>query len=407
MTPQWILKITDRAGNSLEENRPEPSEAIRADTAYVMTHLLEGVVQRGTAARATSLSWPLGGKTGTTNDFTDAWFVGFDPDITVGVWIGHDQKRPLGPSETGASAALPVWMDVMRRTTAKTIVEHTAINPNKAAHVGHLRNAALGDTLVRVLRFRGATGRGAELHRRHGRAGGGRGRGLHGSWRAGRSPRCERIADTRAGSTTHCWDLGTRGSPSGTTATRRAPRDPGRRRCTTIEHGERRGGRAGRVHRRPRSCAAHLRDDGAAERRGRPAHLGRRHPPSAFWATAFEILKTEGSVFLQAEGPLKGCWVMRIDDDLADGGESAAEGEEAESKEKVIVRSNGTVTYVGKDIAYQFWKMGLLGKDFHYREFARRPSRASSGRVAFLRRRAVHGRPPGARRVHVRRCSGR
>lgn len=128
MTPQWILKITDRAGNSLEENRPEPSEAIRADTAYVMTHLLEGVVQRGTAARATSLGWPLGGKTGTTNDFTDAWFVGFDPDITVGVWIGHDQKRPLGPSETGASAALPVWMDVMKSWIA-TRTSRPAFSP--------------------------------------------------------------------------------------------------------------------------------------------------------------------------------------------------------------------------------------------------------------------------------------
>jgi penicillin-binding protein 1A len=114
MTPYQVLRITDRAGNSLEENRPEPTDAIRADTAYVMTNLLQGVVFRGTAARAASLGWPLGGKTGTTNDYTDAWFVGFDPDLTVGVWVGHDQKRPLGPSETGASAALPIWMDVMK-----------------------------------------------------------------------------------------------------------------------------------------------------------------------------------------------------------------------------------------------------------------------------------------------------
>lgn len=114
MTPHLVLKVTDREGNSLEENRPEPTDAIRADTAYVMTHLLEGVVLRGTAARAASLNWPLGGKTGTTNDFTDAWFVGFDPDITVGVWIGHDQKKPLGPSESGGVAALPIWMDIMK-----------------------------------------------------------------------------------------------------------------------------------------------------------------------------------------------------------------------------------------------------------------------------------------------------
>jgi penicillin-binding protein 1A len=114
MKPSEILRIIDRQGNVLEENRPTPTEALRADTAYVMTSLLEGVVQRGTAARAASLGWPLGGKTGTTDDFTDAWFIGFDPDITMGVWVGHDRKRPLGPGESGAVAALPIWMDTMK-----------------------------------------------------------------------------------------------------------------------------------------------------------------------------------------------------------------------------------------------------------------------------------------------------
>jgi penicillin-binding protein 1A len=114
MKPGEILRITDRQGNVLEENRPVPAEALRADTAYVMTSLLQGVVQRGTAARAATLNWPLGGKTGTTDDFTDAWFIGFDPDVTIGVWVGHDRKRPLGPGESGAVAALPIWMDVMK-----------------------------------------------------------------------------------------------------------------------------------------------------------------------------------------------------------------------------------------------------------------------------------------------------
>ena len=114
MTPYGVLTITDRDGNVLEENRPEPHEAIRADTAFVMTNLLRGVVQRGTAAAATSLDWPLGGKTGTMDEYTDAWFIGFDPTITVGVWVGYDEKKPLGSGETGASAALPIWMDVMR-----------------------------------------------------------------------------------------------------------------------------------------------------------------------------------------------------------------------------------------------------------------------------------------------------
>jgi penicillin-binding protein 1A len=114
MRPYQILKIVDRQGNLLEESRPQPREAIRADTAYVMTSLMRGVVQRGTAAAAAALDWPLGGKTGTTNDYTDAWFTGFDPNITVGVWIGYDDKKPLGPSETGAAAALPIWIDFMK-----------------------------------------------------------------------------------------------------------------------------------------------------------------------------------------------------------------------------------------------------------------------------------------------------
>jgi penicillin-binding protein 1A len=114
MKPYEILKIVDRQGNLLEENRPLPREAIRADTAYVMTNLMRGVIARGTGAAAAALDWPLGGKTGTTNDFTDAWFTGFDPHITAGVWIGHDDKKPIGPAETGAQAALPVWMEFMK-----------------------------------------------------------------------------------------------------------------------------------------------------------------------------------------------------------------------------------------------------------------------------------------------------
>jgi penicillin-binding protein 1A len=114
MRPYSILKVTDREGNVLEENRPEPKDAIRADTAYVMTNLLRGVVQRGTAARAASLNWPIGGKTGTTDDYTDAWFIGFDPDITIGVWVGLDQKKPIGPNQTGSDAALPIWIDIMK-----------------------------------------------------------------------------------------------------------------------------------------------------------------------------------------------------------------------------------------------------------------------------------------------------
>jgi penicillin-binding protein 1A len=114
MDPFSVTTITDRDGNVREENRPQPHEAIRADTAFILTNLLRGVVQEGTAAAAAALMWPLAGKTGTMDDFTDAWFIGFDPNLTVGVWVGYDEKKPIGRGETGAQAALPIWMDIMR-----------------------------------------------------------------------------------------------------------------------------------------------------------------------------------------------------------------------------------------------------------------------------------------------------
>src|SRR3954471_5479735 len=117
MKPFTVLNVKDRDGNLLEENRGEPSDVIRADTAFVMTNLLKGVLVRGTAIRAASLAsqWPLAGKTGTVDGNTAAWFVGFDPDITVGVWIGNDDKRKsLGTAEQGSFAALPMWMEFMK-----------------------------------------------------------------------------------------------------------------------------------------------------------------------------------------------------------------------------------------------------------------------------------------------------
>jgi penicillin-binding protein 1A len=116
MKPFDVLSVKDRDGNLLEENRGEPSDVIRADTAYVMTNLLRGVVVRGTAIRAAEMArkWPIAGKTGTVDDNTDAWFIGFDPDITVGVWIGLDEKKSLGNAEQGSFAALPMWMEFMQ-----------------------------------------------------------------------------------------------------------------------------------------------------------------------------------------------------------------------------------------------------------------------------------------------------
>jgi penicillin-binding protein 1A len=118
LEPYQVMAVADREGNALEEIRPAPRDAIRADTAFVMTNLLRGVVQRGTAAAAASLDWPLAGKTGTVDDYTDAWFVGFDPLITVGVWVGYDEKKPIGNGETGAVTALPIWIDFMKNYIA-------------------------------------------------------------------------------------------------------------------------------------------------------------------------------------------------------------------------------------------------------------------------------------------------
>jgi len=114
VVPRYIRRVTDYQGRVLEEDYPDVKDVITPQTARVMTSLLEQVVQHGTAAAAASLKHPLAGKTGTTNDFTDAWFVGFSPSITCGVWVGFDEKKTLGNKETGAHAALPIWMDFMR-----------------------------------------------------------------------------------------------------------------------------------------------------------------------------------------------------------------------------------------------------------------------------------------------------
>ncbi len=118
MTPRFLTKVTDSDGQVLEEDYPEAKDAISQRTARVMTDMLREVALHGTAAVAGRLPFPVAGKTGTTNDFTDAWFVGFSPPLTCGVWIGFDEKRSLGAKETGAHAALPVWINFMTAAMA-------------------------------------------------------------------------------------------------------------------------------------------------------------------------------------------------------------------------------------------------------------------------------------------------
>ena len=118
ITPRYITKVTDYEGRVLEEDFPDVKDVIGSRTARIVTAMLREVVLHGTAVAARSMQIPIAGKTGTTNDFTDAWFIGFSPSITCGVWMGYDEKRTLGAKETGAHAALPIWMDFMRTAIA-------------------------------------------------------------------------------------------------------------------------------------------------------------------------------------------------------------------------------------------------------------------------------------------------
>jgi penicillin-binding protein 1A len=117
--PRYITKVTDYEGRVMEEDFPEVKDVVSARTARIMTLMLQEVVQHGTGIAAASMKYPLGGKTGTTNDFTDAWFIGFSPTMTTGVWIGYDEKKSLGAKESGARAALPIWMDFMKVALAE------------------------------------------------------------------------------------------------------------------------------------------------------------------------------------------------------------------------------------------------------------------------------------------------
>jgi arginyl-tRNA synthetase len=256
----------------------------------------------------------------------------------------------------------------------KTIVEHTAINPNKAAHIGHLRNATLGDTLVRVLRFRGAA---VEVQNYIDDTG-------------------VQVADVVVGFRElehlsldevralagsgrfdyYCWDLYAR-----VTDWYEQDRSRLAMRAAALHDIERGANDAAAI-------AAFITDRIVRCHLETMARLGVSYDLLAhesdilklhFWATAFEILKAKGAVFLQPQGRLAGCWVMPIadlagsaeDEPPALDGPDAGGGDADDAREKVIVRSNGTVTYVGKDMAYQFWKFGLLGRDFHYRVFCR------------------------------------
>jgi arginyl-tRNA synthetase len=232
----------------------------------------------------------------------------------------------------------------------KVIIEHTNINPNKAAHIGHLRNACLGDTLARCLRYKGEK---VEVQNYIDDTGVQVVDVVFGLVDLEKKT----LPDLDAVSQKfdyYCWDLYAR-----TAAYLEAhPESQGRKAeiLKNIEHGlDPDAGIAHAVSRR--ILRAHLDtmkriDVGYELLPCESSILGLR-----FWEKAFSLLKEKDGIHLAQDGQNAGCWVMRL--------------EEAEEREKIIVRSDGTVTYVGKDIAYQLWKFGLLGRDFFYEPFAR------------------------------------
>jgi penicillin-binding protein 1A len=113
--PIFITKIVDRNGTVIEEAMSVREKVIESTTAYIMTSLLEGVVNHGTGHRIKALKRPVAGKTGTTNDLYDAWFLGYTPRYTTGTWVGFDEERSLGEGETGSRAASPIWLGFMKR----------------------------------------------------------------------------------------------------------------------------------------------------------------------------------------------------------------------------------------------------------------------------------------------------
>jgi penicillin-binding protein 1A len=118
--PFAIRKVTDQQGRILEQHVTETQEVMRPETAYVLVNVMKGVIERGTGARARVIERPLAGKTGTTDDATDVWFVGFSPSLAAGVWIGYDIKRSLGSAETGGRLALPIWVSFMQKVLRDT-----------------------------------------------------------------------------------------------------------------------------------------------------------------------------------------------------------------------------------------------------------------------------------------------
>jgi arginyl-tRNA synthetase len=244
----------------------------------------------------------------------------------------------------------------------KILVEHTSINPNKAAHIGHLRNAVLGDSFARLLRFRGHS---VEIQNYIDNTGVQVADVVVGFIHLEKKNVVEvekLIADPGVRFDYYCWDLYAR-------VFQHYDQDPDALawRSEALQAIEEGGGAWGEIAERV-SAAIVLKHLETMRRINVRYDLLVEESEILrldFWKFAFEILKHSGAVRYEEEGKNRGCWVMSLDDS---GGESS-ESETGSEDVKILVRSNGTVTYVGKDIAYHLWKFGLLGKDFAYRRF--------------------------------------
>jgi penicillin-binding protein 1A len=169
----FITRITDAAGAVIEERKPYYEQALSPETAYLITSILESVIERGTGHRARTLARPAAGKTGTTNEQMDAWFIGYTPELVAGAWVGFDEKRTLGKEETGGRAAVPIWLEFMQAATEGAPVTDFAI-PEGVVFVNIDRKSGLraapGDDDLLLECFRRGSEPAQMLQRAHGPA---------------------------------------------------------------------------------------------------------------------------------------------------------------------------------------------------------------------------------------------
>jgi penicillin-binding protein 1A len=157
--PVYILRVEDKNGKTLEESHATAEEVLSPETALTMTSMMESVIENGTAASARALGFtaPAAGKTGTTDDYSDAWFVGYVPGVVTGVWVGFDRKQKIGPGMTGAAAALPIWVDVMLAATKNRPVQDFPVPSGVVSRLvctetGLLANPACPSTEIELFR---------------------------------------------------------------------------------------------------------------------------------------------------------------------------------------------------------------------------------------------------------------